>query len=123
MTSIRATRRVVGTAIVLWLAVALFAPLYSAMTACAMPCCHHSSPAPIAKAPTPCDNCQIAASHDDELANVAIPATTHASVAAPTAVVIADVVVPAAPHRVAPADDHHRSVDRPLHLVNSVFLI
>jgi len=117
-----ALRRIVGAAILLTFAAVLIAPVYAAMATCTMPCCNHASAAPIAKTPIPCGNCNVTAAADNDTATVAVP-PTHAPIVAPTNVVVVELSAPASSHAVAPICDHPRSLDRPLHLVHSVFLI
>jgi hypothetical protein len=103
-------KRVIGTALLLWLLAAVIAPLYAAMNACTMPCCNHA-------APMPC--CKVTTSHPSDVATVVVPAT-------PNAVAVDDVagvVAPSVIIRISFVPDRHRSIDRPLHLLHSVFLI
>ena len=94
----------------LWLATAFVAPLYAPLTICAMPCCRQA-------ATPPC--CKVVVAHDDEIATV----TLQPTVAAAPATIVADVIALLLPHRAIDVADHPRSVDRPLHLLHSVFLI
>ena len=101
--------RLTSTAMLLLLAVAILAPVCAAYSLCAMPCCHR------ANTPPPC--CTIGADHQD-VATLAPPAT-HA-----VAVPVVAVAEAARPSTVAtPVTTHATLPDRPLHLVNSVFLI
>jgi len=122
MNSRTALRRILGAAILLTFAAVLAAPVYAAMTMCTMPCCHHGSTAPVAKTTMPCGDCSVRAAADDDAATVVVP-PTHAPVVAPIHVVIADLGTTTISHAVAPICDPPRSLDRPLHLVHSVFLI
>ena len=101
--------RLTSTAMLLLLSAAILAPVCAAYSLCAMPCCHR------ANTPPPC--CTIGADHQD-VATLA-PPVTHA-VALPTVV-----VAEAAPsfEAATPVATHATLPDRPLHLVNSVFLI
>ena len=114
------TRRIlIGSAMLLFVA-AIVAPVVSAMSLCAMPCCHHGSSAPVSLNGQPCPmkQCAITKAADDVAPAVA-PSPVVAQ-ATPTIVVAAAPAVVAQravdEHPIAP---HHR----PLHLVNSVFLI
>lgn len=120
MNSRKAIRRLGGTAVLLFFAAALFAPVYAALSLCAMPCCHHSA-APSSVA-FPC--CNVSASHgDDDVAAVAVPSSNDAAVVAPVAVIATTIDVPAAPQYDLTASVTSSLAHRPLHLVNSVFLI
>ena len=116
-----ASRWLGGLGLLLLLVGVVFVPLYSALSLCTMPCCHHaSSPLSSAASQLPC--CTISGS-DTANDTVAIsPASTEESTLA-TAAALAFAAAPNAPVATQFATHVFRPLDRPLHVLNCVFLI
>src|ERR1051326_854327 len=114
--------RVAGSAALLLLVLAAFAPLCSALAQCAMPCCHHAPAAASLNPDTPCPvkNCTLVRS-GDELATMTLSPVPSAT---PVVVVARVVEAPASfAHTIAAPLDDSSGTHRPLHLINSTFLI
>ena len=104
-------RRFGSAALLLLIVTATFAPMASALAQCAMPCCRHTCPVKhctIQKAP-------------EEVVTLAPPQIAPFT---PAETAVAEVApVSRTVHRVIIAGDAPPDPHRPLHLVNSVFLI
>ena len=102
-------RRVLTASAMLLFVALLVAPVVSAMSLCAMPCCHRAA----APCPRTCTSSK---------APVEVPAV--ASVSVPTIAPVVTARLAPAPSVVAVViDDAPIPPHRPLHLVHSVFLI
>lgn len=118
LTVVMFTRRLlIGSAMLLF-AAALVAPVVSAMSLCAMPCCHHGAPGKVSFSGPPCPMKPCITKAVDEIA----PAVAPSPVIVQTTAIVVD-ATPAP--RIDRDVDEHRSAPhhRPLHLVHSVFLI
>ena len=124
MFSAAVTRRVlIGSAMLLFVAGAIVAPVAAAMSLCAMPCCHHgASPNGSLAAQFPCPfKCQITTKTDEVAAVAPQPSTVSAHATGAVASAEPAPVVIAQP--IAAAGEAPLLCPRPLHILNSVFLI
>jgi hypothetical protein len=118
-----ASRLFAGTGLLLLLVGIVFVPLCSAFL-CTMPCCHPaSSPLTSAANQDPC--CAISRNDTGNNAAVISPAVTQQSALemAGTIAVLTLAAVPTPPVATGLATQVSRPLDRPLHILNSVFLI
>lgn len=102
----------------------VFVPLCSALSLCTMTCCHPaSSPVVSAASQYPC--CTISRSDTGNDAVVISPAATQQSRldTAGTAAALTFALAPNPPVATELATHAFRPLDRPLHILNSVFLI
>lgn len=120
----RAPRFRASLGLALFLAIIVVAPVWAAMSLCAMPCCHHASPvSPILKAEMPCTtNCTVTRNEEVKESDATqLPASPDAALT--TAPATDEVFAAPVQPPVRSAFTAAPSPDRALHLVNSVFLI
>ena len=113
-----------GVGLLLLLVGVVFVPLYSALSLCTMPCCHHArSPLSSAASQLPC--CTISGSDTANDAIAISPASTQESTLATveTAAALTFAAAPNAPVATEFATHVFRPLDRPLNVLNCVFLI
>ena len=127
MTSNRslAARLFAGAGLLLLLVGVVFVPLCSALSLCVMPCCHPASPAP-SSAGAPQDPCCTISRGDTANDAVRIsPAVPQESTldAAASAAVVLFTPAPNPPVGTEFATQVFRPLERPLHVLNCVFLI
>jgi len=115
--------RLSGSAgLLLFLTAVVIVPLWSALSLCSMPCCHHASP-PAASAASQDPCCAISRGETSDTVAVSPAAAPQRALdAAETAPAF---VVASAPNPPAAVLVTHAShpLDRSLHILNSVFLI
>ena len=118
-----ASRLFAGTGVLFLLFGIVFVPLCSAFILCTMPCCPHaSSLLTSATNQHPC--CTISPSDTGNNAVAISPAAMHRALdAAGPAEALTFVPISAPPGAVALARQVSHPLDRPLHILNSVFLI
>ena len=127
MTSNRslAARLFAGAGLLLLLVGVVFVPLCSALTLCAMPCCHHAPPAPSSAAAPQDPCCTISrgdTANDAVRISPAVPQESAVDAAASAAVVLFT-PAPNPPVGTEFATQAFRPLERPLHVLNCVFLI
>ena len=120
-----AARVFAGAGLLLLLVGVVLVPLCSALTLCAMPCCHHAAPGPLSAGATQDPCCTISrgeTTNDAVRISPAVPQERALDAAASTAVVLFT-PAPNPPLGTEFAADALRPVERPLHVLNCVFLI
>jgi hypothetical protein len=118
-----ASRLLSGAAMLLFLAGVVAAPLCSALSLCAMPCCHQASPTvPAATNDLPCHtDCTI--SDPQNIPLIAPSSLLRTTVTVPAALTVTMALAAPALSSVSDIGAHSTAPNRALHLVNSVFLI
>ncbi len=113
-----------GAGLFLLLVGVVFVPLCSALSLCTMPCCHHAS-SPVASVTSQAPCCTISRSDTGNGAVAISPAATQQSTLDTLGTVAALTFAPAPNPPVATELARHvfRPLDRPLYILNSVFLI
>jgi hypothetical protein len=120
-TAIRRNARALGSAaMLLFVAAVVVAPLCYAVSLCSMPCCHHTpSPNPSFAGKACPMKCTISKAPDDVTALAPQRSIQMAPATLPVTEVVVEVASAPSPPPVVVAVEP----SRPLHLVNSVFLI
>lgn len=113
-----------GAGLLLLLVGVVFVPLCSALSLCTMPCCHHASSL-VASATSQDTCCTISRSDTGNDAVAISPAATQQSTldTAGTGAALTFAPAPNPPVATELATHALRPHDRPLHILNSVFLI
>jgi hypothetical protein len=113
-----------GAGLVLLLVGVVIVPLWSALSLCSMPCCHHaSSNLASATSQDPCCTINPGDAGNDAVAvsAAAIPQRTFDAAEPAAAFTVASALNPPVTADLATHVPH--PLDRPLHILNSVFLI
>ena len=113
-----------GAGLLLLLIGVVFAPLYSVLSLCTMPCCHHAS-SHLASVASQLPCCAISGNDTANDAVAISPASTEESILA-TVEIAAALTFASVPNASAVtefAPHVFRPVDRPLYVLNCVFLI
>jgi hypothetical protein len=108
----------------MFLVAGVIVPLWSALSLCSMPCCHHESSA-VASATSQDPCCAInAGDAGNDAVAISAAATPQRTVAtAETAATLTVSFIPSLPVAAELATHVHHPLDRPLHILNAVFLI
>jgi hypothetical protein len=113
-----------GAGLLLLLVGVVFAPLWSALSFCPMPCCRHAQP-PVASAASQASCCTISPFDAGNVAVGTLPSATPQGTLDTDGTAAEPTFAPAANPPVASELARHafRPLDRPVYILNAAFLI